>query len=136
MKRMAVIALAGALALAGCSSDGDGGGDASVSFGGIEDGATVTSPVSVDFETSGFEIVAADAGGDGETSGHMHVMVDTGCVTTGEVIPSDDSHIHYGDGSTSAELELEPGEYDLCLQAGDAGHEASDLTDQVSITVE
>lgn len=136
MHRIAVVTVAAALALAGCSSDDAGGDGASVSFGGIEDGASVTSPVSVDFQTSGFEITPADQGGDGETGGHMHVMVDTGCVTPGEVIPSDDTHIHYGDGSSSAELELAAGEHTLCLQAGDAGHNAADLTDEVTITVE
>ena len=83
-----------------------------IEFQGIADGDTVQSPVSVDFATTGdFEIIpAADGGGDG--AGHMHVMVDTGCVAVGEIIPSDDTHVHFGDGSTSAELELEPGEHD------------------------
>lgn len=137
--RIAAIAATALLVLTGCSSDdgsSDDGGGAGVAFAGIEDGATVASPVTVEFATSGdFEIIpAADGGGDG--AGHMHVMVDVGCVTVGEVIPADDSHIHFGDGSTSAELELEPGEHTLCLQAGDGEHTAMDVTDEITITVE
>ena len=63
-------------------------------------------------------------------------MVDTPCVTPGEVIPSDANHMHYGQGQTSTELELEAGEHTLCLQAGNGEHVALDLTDTISITVE
>lgn len=133
------IVLAVALALTGCSSNGDGTDDTAgggVAFGGIADGDTVSSPVPVTFETTGdFQIIpAADGGGDG--SGHMHVMVDTGCVAVGETIPDDDTHLHFGDGSTSTDLELEPGEHNLCLQAGDGEHTAMDVTDEITITVE
>lgn len=121
-----------ALALAACSS---GGGEQSVSFEGIEDGAEVTSPVTVGFAAEGFTIEPAGDGTINEDAGHMHVMVDTECVEVGEVIPSDDTHIHYGDGSTETELELEPGEHTLCLQAGNGAHEALDLTDEITITV-
>lgn len=152
MKRTMIgsIVLAAALALTGCSSNGDdptGTGDevgpddtagagGGVEFGGIADGDTVSSPVPVTFETTGeFEIIpAADGGGDG--SGHVHVMVDVGCVAVGETIPNDETHLHFGDGSTSADLELEPGEHTLCLQAGDGEHTAMDVTDEITITVE
>lgn len=128
------------LLLTGCGGDDDatdGGdtGEASVAFGAIEDGASVPSPVAVTFEVENFEIVPAAEGG-GEGTGHMHVMVDVGCVEVGETIPSDDDHLHFGDGSTSADLELESGEHTLCLQAGDAEHTALDLTDEITITVE
>ena len=66
----------------------------------------------------------------------MHVMIDVGCVDVGETIPSDESHVHFGDGSTSADLDLSPGEHSLCLQAGDAEHVALDLTDEITVTVE
>lgn len=129
---ISAITLAGVLALAGCSSDAGAG---TVSFGGVADGDTVASPVAVTFEADGFEIVpAAEGGGDG--SGHLHVMIDTDCVPVGETIPNDDEHLHFGDGSTSTELELTPGDHTLCLQAGDGEHTAMDVTDEVTITVE
>jgi hypothetical protein len=125
------------LLLTACGGDGGdgGGGEAGVAFGGIEDGAEVTSPVAVEFVAEGFEVEPAGDGAVTEGAGHMHVMVDTPCVEVGQVIPSDEQHLHFGDGSTSTELELEPGEHTLCLQAGDGAHTALDLTDEVTITV-
>lgn len=111
-----------------------GEGDQSVAFSGISDGDEVSSPVQVAFESESFQIEPAGDGTVEEGSGHMHVMVDTPCVTAGEVIPSDDTHIHYGDGSTSTELDLTSGEHTLCLQAGDAAHTALDLTDEITVT--
>lgn len=140
--RSIVVSLMAALALlaAACSSGGDGraGGDAaaggSVAFGGVEDGATVSSPLDVTFEVEGFEV--EEAGTVREGAGHMHVLIDVGCSPVGEIVPSDDQHLHFGDGSTSASLELEPGEHELCLQAADGIHTALDLTDEVTVTVD
>lgn len=53
----------------------------------------------------------------------------------GKTIPKDDQHQHFGDGSTEAELELEPGEHTLCLQFADGAHVATGLTDEVTVTV-
>lgn len=108
--------------------------DASVSFVSPEDGATVTSPVQVEMRAEGFTI--EPAGEVTENAGHFHIMVDTEAVPQGEVIPNDDQHIHYGDGSTTASLELEPGEHTLVLQPGNGIHEAYDVTDEITITVE
>lgn len=130
--KLAIPLLVLLLAATACSS-GDAG-DGSVAFAEISDGDTVQSPVMVEFAADNFTI--EEAGEIVEGAGHMHVMVDVGCVEVGEVIPSDDNHIHFGDGSTSAELALAPGEHELCLQAGDGAHTALDLTDTVTITVE
>lgn len=131
----AVATLALAIGLAGCSSDDDGDeATAAVSFAAPEDGATVASPVQVDMTATGLEVApAADAV---EDAGHLHVMVDTDCITVGEPIPNDDTHLHFGDGSTTTELELEPGEHTLCLQFASNEHIASEYTDTVTITVE
>lgn len=99
-----------------------------------EDGATVSSPVEVEMQAAGIEIApAADAQ---EGAGHFHVMIDTPCLEAGETIPSDDSHRHFGDGSTSASLELEPGEHTLCLQVADNDHVALAATHEITVTVE
>lgn len=105
----------------------------SVAITSPEDGAEVTSPVRVEATTEGVEIVPA--GEPVENGGHLHVVVDEDCVTPGDAIPSDEDHIHLGDGSTLAEVELEPGEHTLCLQLGDTDHVATDLTDTVSVRV-
>ncbi|WP_254535074.1 DUF4399 domain-containing protein [Halomarina litorea] len=108
--------------------------NASVAFVEPEDGATVTSPVQVEMQAEGFTV--EPAGEVNENAGHFHVMVDAEAVPQGEVIPNDEQHIHFGDGSTTASLELEPGEHTLVLQPGNGAHEAYDVTDGITITVE
>lgn len=105
-----------------------------VYFASPEDGATVTDPVHVEMMAVNFTIEPAGEVHDG--AGHFHIMIDVPCVTPGEVIPSDANHLHFGQGQTTAELELEAGEHTLCLQAGNGEHVALDLTDTISITVE
>lgn len=155
MHRSKLVAVVGvtvlALGVAGCGDDSDsedesrgddsattdpGAADAGAADAELvapEDGAEVTSPVEVEMAAEGVEIVEAGEPVEGE--GHFHVIVDEDCIEPGEVIPSDDSHVHFGDASTSAEIELEPGEHSLCLQVGDGTHIALDGTDEVDITV-
>lgn len=123
----------------GDSASGDGaapGGDgaATAAFAEPADGATVESPVPLAFEAEGIEI--EEAGAVKEGAGHFHVMIDTPCLGEGETIPNDESHLHFGDASTEAEAELEPGEHTLCLQVGDGAHNALNVTDEITITVE
>ena len=109
--------------------------EASVSFAAPEDGASVASPVQIEFDAS--ENLQAEAAGElSQTGGHFHVLVDTEAGEVGEEIPDDDAHRHFGDGSTQAELELEAGEHDLVLQMGDGEHLALPETDEISVTVE
>lgn len=109
--------------------------EASVSFAAPEDGATVQSPIAVEFDAS--ENLQAEAAGElSQTGGHFHVLVDAEAVEVGEEIPNDDAHRHFGDGSTEAELELESGEHDLVLQMGDGEHLALPETDEIGVTVE
>jgi hypothetical protein len=84
---------------------------------------------------SSTDFTVASAGTIEEDTGHFHLMINVPCMAPGQVIPAGDNHIHYGDGSTTVELDLAPGEYTLCLQAGDGIHTALDLTDTVSFTV-
>jgi hypothetical protein len=91
------------------------------------------SPFEVAMEADGFTV--EPAGQVREGAGHLHLMVDAGCVASGEEIPEDASHVHFGDGSTETELDLPAGEHTLCLQAGDGVHTALDLTNQITITV-
>jgi hypothetical protein len=115
------------LAAASCS------GGASVSIATPEDGATVESPFTVTMEADGLTI--EQAGQVREGAGHFHLMVDAGCVSPGQEIPEDESHLHFGDGSAQTELDLPAGEHTLCLQAGDGDHTGLGLTDEITITV-
>jgi hypothetical protein len=116
---------------AGCSGD-DGPSPNGAELTGIEHEDEVTSPFEVGME-------AEDLG-----DGHFHLLVDTPCVESGEVIPEGDESLHLDEGETSAELDLEPGEHDLCLQVGDSEHRAMassdggelpDKTHQIEVTV-
>jgi hypothetical protein len=62
------------------------------------------------------------AGQQAEHSGHHHVLVDTGLPDLDLPVPADERHIHFGDGSSSTELVLEPGEHTLQLLFADHLH--------------
>lgn len=94
----------------------------SVHFVSPEDGAQVTSPFKVEMAAEGVDVVPA--GEVEEGTGHMHILVDAPFVMPGEVIPSDEQHLHYGDGSTTATLDLEAGDHVLRLQFADGAHKA------------
>jgi hypothetical protein len=147
LRRIAVgvVAVGLLLAAAGCGDDDDNATavstteaaepTASVALEAPEDGAEVTSPVHVEMAAEGFTVEPA-AQGVREGAGHFHVLVDVGCVEPGEPIPVDTpGYNHFGMAQQEADLELEPGEHTLCLQAGNGAHIATDLTDEVTITV-
>lgn len=114
--------------------------DAAASFVSPADGDTVAGPVTVELAADGVDLVPADAPVAGEA--HLHVVVDQGCVESGEIIPgpSDeaaaDGYNHYGDGSTGGDIELEPGTYELCVQLADGVHRAFGETETITVTVE
>lgn len=100
---------------------------------GIPEGETLTSPVAVTMEAVNFEIEPAGAVRDG--AGHFHLLIDRGCMGPGETIPKDDSHLHFGDGSTKTEVELTPGEHVLCLQVGNGAHAALPFVHFVTVVI-
>lgn len=108
----------------------------SVSFVTPEEGATKQGAVTFEMTATDFIIEAADNGvTDG--AGHLHILVDQDPLSSGEVIPNNESngYYHYGGGQTKAEIDLDPGDHTVRLQAGDAEHRAYDLTDSINITV-
>lgn len=105
-----------------------------------EEGATVSSPVTVKFGLKGMGI--APAGVAHDKTGHHHLLIDTG-LPEGEdldyAIPADDNHVHFGGGQTETTVELEPGTHTLQLLLGDANHIPHDppvASEQITITVE
>ena len=101
------------------------------------DGDTVQNPVLVEFGIEGMDVVPA--GVQAPHSGHHHLLVDTGLPDAGRPIPADANHIHFGDGSTSTELTLAPGEHTLQLLLGDHLHIPHDppvASGTITITVE
>jgi hypothetical protein len=83
-------------------------------------GDTVTSPVDIEFGIEGMTVVPA--GVEQAASGHHHLVVDAELPDPTLPIPKSDHYIHFGDGSTSTTLELEPGEHTLQLVLGDHLH--------------
>ena len=100
------------------------------------DGDTVSNPVRVEFGIEGMSV--AKAGDDVPHSGHHHLIVDAGLPNLGMPIPASDNYIHFGDGSTSTELTLAPGEHTLQLLLGDHLHIPHDppvVSETITITV-
>ncbi len=102
-----------------------------------EDGATVPGTFTVEMAADGVTI--EPAGEIRENAGHFHVIVDAPFVAAGQVIPTDDDHLHFGTGATSAELTLPPGEHTLRLQVANGAHIAFDAAThghEIVVTVE
>lgn len=76
------------------------------------------------------ETVEADAGG------MFHLLVDQDCLDNGDSFPEpSDTHVVIPSGETEAQLELEPGAHEICLQFGNLFDVAFYATDTVTITV-
>jgi hypothetical protein len=93
-----------------------------VYFVGLEDGATVPLTVQLQFAAENFTIEPVADGAIHAGAGHFHIGLDTDCLPAGEVIPTADPWIHFGDGSSTIEVPLTPGEHRLVLQIGDGEH--------------
>lgn len=91
-----------------------------------EDGATVQSPVRLEFGTEDFQIAAVTEGEVTETRpdlGHHHVAIDTECLPDGEPIPRAAPWVHFGDGCAVIDMQLPAGPHTLTLQIGDDLHQ-------------
>ena len=109
----------------------------SVGFEQPADGATVSSPFEVVMAATG--LVVEPSGEVNEGAGHFHILVDTDFIPAGQVIPTDEQHLHYGKGQTEISLELEPGEHTLRLQFADGAHtalEGGQYRDTITVVVE
>ena len=133
MKATAIFSAAFVISLALSSATWAGGEtpsnpEAMVYFVNLEDGATVTSPVTVVFGLSGMGV--APAGTDKENTGHHHLLLNRPPLGQGEDgadelsygLPADEHHLHFGGGQTETMLELAPGSHTLQLVLGDMGH--------------
>ena len=101
------------------------------------DGATVSNPVRIEFGIEGMNV--APAGVDEPNSGHHHLLIDAELPDFGLPVPASDNYIHFGDGSTSTERTLEPGEHTLQLLLGDHLHIPHDppvYSEVIRITVQ
>lgn len=104
-----------------------------------ENGATVSSPVTINFGLAGMGI--APAGVEAENTGHHHLLIDIAPedldLTT--ALPADENVRHFGGGQSEVTVELEPGEHSFQLLLGDHNHVPHDppiLSEMVTFTVE
>ncbi len=109
----------------------------SVRFVQPTDRATVSSPLEIVMEATG--LVVEPSGEVNEGAGHFHILVDTDFTPAGEVIITDEQHLHFGKGQLTATLDLAPGEHTLRLQFADGAHtalEGAQFQDTITVFVE
>jgi hypothetical protein len=105
----------------------------SVSFVEPKDGATITSPFKVKFAVQGMDV--KPAGDMTANTGHHHLLINAGAVKAGEVVPADETHIHFGKGQTETEVKLPPGNYVLTMQFANGLHQSYGPAMSTSIKV-
>ena len=146
MKKIVISCVAAlALASAAFAQETPSAEGARVYFVNLEDGATVSSPVTVVFGLEGMGV--APAGVEAENTGHHHLLLNRAPMGQGEDgaeelqygILADENHIHYGKGQTQATLDLPAGTHTLQLVLGDLNHiphVPPVMSDVITITVE
>jgi hypothetical protein len=96
---------------------------AKVYFKNLKDGETVKSPVKVEMGVDGMTVDSVSKKIIAMGSGHHHLLIDAGdSIPSGNVVPKDSTHLHFGNAQTSAEVKLTPGEHKLTLQFADGLH--------------
>ncbi|MBV1887001.1 MAG: DUF4399 domain-containing protein [Parvibaculaceae bacterium] len=137
---VATVALGGAFISSAQAGETPSAPDAQVYFIGIEDGATITGPVTVVFGLKGMGV--APAGTDKAGTGHHHLLIDTDLPSGEDLdysLPADENHRHFGGGQTQLDLELAPGSHTLQLLLADQNHIPHNppvFSDKITITVE
>lgn len=128
MKRLI---LAASLMLAGVTAFAQ----QSVAFVEPADGATVSSPFKVKFAVTGMEI--KPAGDMTANTGHHHLLINAKPVKEGDVVPADETHIHFGKGQTETEVKLAPGTYKLSMQFANGLHQSygPGMSKDITVTV-
>ena len=101
---------------------------AKVYFVNLSDGDTVTAPFKVIFGLSGMGVAPSEIEKKG--TGHHHLLIDRPPLGEGEdgedelelSLPTDENHLHFGNGQTETTLKLDAGTHTLQLVLGDHAH--------------
>ena len=107
-----------------------------VSFVGIKDGDTVTSPFKVGFAVTGAKI--APAGTTDAGAGHFHLIIDADLPPQDGPLPASEHVKHYGKGQTEDTITLPPGSHTLQIELADGAHVPFDppvVSDKITVTV-
>jgi hypothetical protein len=107
-----------------------------VYFVNLNDGDKLKSPVIIEMGVRGMTV--EPAGKVNEGMGHHHIIVDGSFIEKGQVVPMDETHIHFGKGQTTDTLSLAPGSHTLTLQFANGVHDSygKDWSKSINITVE
>ena len=123
---LSATALAATLAAPAIARDTPSAPGTTLFFVSLEDGATVSSPVTVHFGLEGMGV--APAGVEWDNTGHHHLLINADAYGPETLdifddgIPADDSHKHFGGGQTQTTIELPAGTHTLQLVLGDHFH--------------
>ena len=96
--------------------------DQGVDFVELKDGDIVTSPFKVKFAVAGMSV--APAGDTTLNTGHHHLLINSEGIASGQVVPADERHIHFGKGQTETLVTLPSGQYTLTLQFANGLHQS------------
>lgn len=100
------------------------------------DGAKLPEQFDVEFGVEGKQVEPAGATERNPALGHHHLLIDTGPIADMEIVPKDETHLHYGDGATKATVKLAPGKHQLTMQFADGAHRSYGPAWASTITVE
>ena len=100
-----------------------------------KDGAELASLFTVKFGVK--NLLVEPAGEIKAGSGHHHLLINSDSTPSGESIPADQTHIHYGKAQTEAQISLEPGTYKLTMHFANGAHQSygSELSKTINIIV-
>lgn len=104
-----------------------------VNFVKPQNNETVTQTFAAEFTVDGMSV--AKAGNMTKGTGHHHIIIDGKPIPKGKVVPSNPTHKHFGDASTSTTLTLTPGTHTLTLQFADGAHKSYGEEFSKTITV-
>ncbi|MFK7793331.1 MAG: DUF4399 domain-containing protein [Devosiaceae bacterium] len=112
---------------------------AEVYFIALDDEATLTNPVTIQFGLRGMGV--APAGVEQMNTGHHHLLINMPLdqVDLTASLPNDDNHRHFGGGQTEVTLDLPAGTHTLQLLLGDHNHIPHNpviASDVITVTVE
>ncbi len=91
-----------------------------VKFISPQSGDTVPTQFKVKFAVVGMSV--EKAGVMTPETGHHHLIIDGAAIPAGTMIIKNDTHLHFGDGQTEAQVKLTPGKHKLTLQFADGAH--------------
>lgn len=132
----AILALSSTTAFAKKSNNLEAISKPKISFGNLKDGDKVKSPFKVVMKAQNIKVRPAGEDAEDKASGHHHLIIDGEAIPTGQPVPADDKHIHFGKGQTETEVSLPVGKHTLTLQFADGAHRSYGATQSQTIKIE